>query len=99
MRYNSARDRRRGRRGNGRGPETRWRLRPTLLVLEDRRLLSTFHGDSTRSTTVRAAAWSAICATAITQANAAGGDQTVAFDSTDFGTPADDHLDPAPSSI
>ncbi len=85
MRHNSARDRRR----NGRGTtavRNRWRLRPTLLVLEDRRLLSTWTVNSTGDTGSGSGLVGDLryC---ITGANSAGGDQTIGFDSTVFGTP------------
>ena len=60
----------------------RRRMRPTVLALEDRRLLSTFTVTSTLDNgsagTLR---W------AVGQANSAGGAETIAFDKTVFKTP------------
>ena len=57
-------------------------MRPTLLALEDRRLLSTFTVDSTLDNgSVGTLRW------AIGQANSAGGTETIDFDSTVFSTP------------
>jgi hypothetical protein len=80
MSRNVARYGRRGARGTAEARKRR-RMQPTLMALEDRRLLSTFTVTSTLDDgsdgTLR---W------AITQANS-GGDNTIAFDSTVFGTP------------
>src|SRR3954468_1324070 len=82
MKVSTSSDRRR----NGRATvearrRQRRRMRPTLLALEDRKLLSTFTVTSTLDDgsdgTLR---W------AVTQANL-GGDNTIAFDGTVFGTP------------
>ena len=81
MGHNELRDQRKGGR---RTVETRRRRRmqPTLLALEDRRLLSTFTVTSTLDNgsagTLR---W------AVGQANSAGGAETIAFDKTVFKTP------------
>ena len=76
-----ARDQRRGGRGTVEARQRR-RMRPTLLALEDRRLLSTFTVTSTLDNgsagTLR---W------AVGQANSAGGAETIAFDKTVFKTP------------
>ena len=80
MSYITARDQRTGRRGTVETRKRR-RMRPTLMALEDRKLLSTFTVTSTLDDgsdgTLR---W------AITQANL-GGDNTIDFDSTVFSTP------------
>ncbi len=81
MGHNELRDQRKGGR---RTVETRRRRRmqPTLLALEDRRLLSTFTVTSTLDNgsagTLR---W------AVGQANSAGGAETIAFDKTVFKNP------------
>ena len=54
MSYNMASDQRRGGRGTVEARKRR-RLRPTLLALEDRRLLSTFTVNSTPRWTTAAA--------------------------------------------
>src|SRR5271166_6252856 len=81
MSHNLARDQRRGGRGTVEARQRR-RLRPTVLALEDRRLLSTFTVTSTLDNgsagTLR---W------AVGQANSAGGAETIAFDSKVFKTP------------
>ena len=60
----------------------RRRMRPTLLALEDRRLLSTFTVTSTLDDgSVGTLRW------AVGQANSTGGAETIAFDSTVFKTP------------
>ena len=79
--HNEARDHRRGVR---RTVEARRRRRtmPTLLALEDRRLLSTFTVNSTLDDgSVGTLRW------AVGQANSAGGAETIAFDKTVFKTP------------
>ena len=49
MFHNSARDQRKSGRGTvERRKRRRWRMRPTVVVLEDRRLLSTFTVTNTR---------------------------------------------------
>ena len=81
MSNNLARDQRRGGRGMVEARQRR-RMRPTVLALEDRRLLSTFTVTSTLDNgsagTLR---W------AVGQANSAGGAETIAFDKTVFKTP------------
>ncbi len=64
----------------------RWRLQPSLLALEDRRLLSTFTVNSTGDTGTGSGLVGDLryC---ITQANAAGGPETITFDKTVFQTP------------
>ena len=58
------------------------RMRPTVMALEDRRLLSTFTVTSTLDNgSVGTLRW------AVGQANAAGGAETIAFDKTVFKTP------------
>ena len=81
MSHNKARDQRRGGR---RTVEARQRRRtmPTLLALEDRRLLSTFTVTSTLDNgSIGTLRW------AVGQANSAGGAETIAFDKTVFKTP------------
>jgi hypothetical protein len=59
----------------------RWRMWPTVLALEDRRLMSTFTVTSTLDNgTVGTLRW------AVGQANSAGGAETIAFDKTVFKT-------------
>ena len=81
MRHIEVRDQRRGGRGTVEARKRR-RMRPTLMALEDRRLLSTFTVTSTlddgSAGTLR---W------AVGQANSAGGAETIAFDKTVFKTP------------
>src|SRR6516164_2476129 len=87
MKYNLASDPRRGGRATVEARKRRrWRLQPTLLALEDRRLLSTFTVNSTGDTGTGSGLVGDLryC---ITQANSAGGDETIDFDSTVFGTP------------
>ncbi len=60
----------------------RRRMRPTLMALEDRRLLSTFTVTSTLDNgSVGTLRW------AVGQANSAGGAETIAFDQKVFKTP------------
>jgi fibronectin-binding autotransporter adhesin len=82
MKYNLASHPRRGGRATVEARKRRrWRLQPTLLALEDRRLLSTWTVTSTlddgSTGTLR---W------AIGQANSAGGAETINFDPTVFAT-------------
>jgi hypothetical protein len=78
---NEARDQHRSGRGKVEARKRR-RMRPTVLALEDRMLLSTFTVNSTiDSTSVGSLRW------AIDQANSAGGAETIAFDSKAFKTP------------
>jgi hypothetical protein len=81
MSDNLARDQRRGGRGTVEARKRR-RMRPTLTVLEDRRLLSTFTVNSPLDNgSVGTLRW------AVGQANSAGGAETIAFDSKVFKTP------------
>jgi hypothetical protein len=75
MRSNSAKDQRRGRRGTVEARKRR-RMQPTLLVLEDRRLLSTYTVNSTGDTGTGIGLIGDLryC---ITQANSAGGNETI----------------------
>ena len=79
MRHYEVREQRRGGTVEAR---KRRRMRPTLLALEDRRLLSTFTVTKTlddgSAGTLR---W------AVGQANSAGGAETIAFDKTVFKSP------------
>ena len=59
-------------------------MRPTLLALEDRRLLSTIAVNNPTDTPV---AGQIDLRQAIAQANATGGAETITFDSTVFNTP------------
>ncbi len=83
MSHNLARDQRRGRRGTVEGRK-RWRMRPTLMALEDRRLLSTIVVNNPTDTPV---AGQTDLRQAIVQANTTGGDETIVFDKTVFETP------------
>ena len=69
MSHNLARDQRRGRRGTVEGRK-RWRMRPTLMALEDRRLLSTIVVNNPTDTPV---AGQTDLRQAIVQANTTGG--------------------------
>ena len=81
MRYYKATDQRNGGRGKVEARQRR-RMRPTVLALEDRRLLSTFTVTSTLDNgSVGSLRW------AVGQANSAGGAETIAFDKTVFKTP------------
>jgi len=62
----------------------RWRMRPTVLALEERTLLSTFTVNNPTDTPV---VGTTDLRQAIGLANAAGGANTIDFDSTVFGTP------------
>ena len=70
----------------------RRRIQPTLLALEDRKLLSTIVVNNPTDTPV---AGQIDLRQAISQANASGGAQTIAFDKTVFKTPQTISLDPA----
>src|SRR6516164_10724493 len=83
MSHSSSRDRGRGGRGTFEGRKRR-RMRPTLLALEDRRLLSTIVVNNPTDTPV---AGQTDLRQAILQANTNGGDQTIVFDKTVFKTP------------
>ena len=76
MSHNLARDQRRGGRGTVEARKRR-RMRPTLLALEDRRLLSTFTVNNPADTPV---VGQIDLRQAIGQANTAGGAETIAFD-------------------
>ena len=84
MRHNEARDQRRRGRGNVAARQRqRWRMQPTLLVLEDRNCCTIVVNNPTDTpktgqTDLRQA---------IALANSAGGANTIDFDSTVFGTP------------
>ena len=80
MSHNSARDQRRGGRGTVEGRK-RWRMRPTLMALEDRRLLSTIVVNNPTDTPV---AGLIDLRQAIAQANTNGGAETITFDKTVF---------------
>ena len=84
MTYNRASDPRRGGPGDGRAPGQRRRMRPTLLALEDRRLLSTIVVNNPTDTPV---AGQIDLRQAIALANTNGGTETITFDSTVFKTP------------
>jgi hypothetical protein len=85
MRQNEARDQRSGGRGIVASRQRqRWRMQPTLLVLEDRRLLSTIVVNNPTDTP---ATGQTDLRQAIAAANTAGGANTIDFDSTVFGTP------------
>ncbi len=81
MSHNEVRDHRKGGRGTVEARRRR-RMRPTLMALEDRRLLSTFTVTSTLDDgSVGTLRW------AVGQANSAGGAETVNFDKQVFKTP------------
>ena len=84
-------DQRRGGRGTFHG-RRRWRMRPTLLELEARTLLSTIVVNNPTDTPV---AGKTDLRQAIVQANTNGGAETITFDKTVFNTPQTIHLDPA----
>ena len=83
MSHNSSRDLRRGGRGTVAGRKW-WRMRPTVLALEDRSLLSTIVVNNPTDTPV---AGQTDLRQAIDQANTTGGNQTIVFDKTVFMTP------------
>ncbi len=87
MSHRRAINQRRGGRGTVAGRQRQrqqWRMRPTLLALEDRRLLSTVVVNNPTDTPVKG---QIDLRQAIVQANTTGGDQTIVFDSTVFKTP------------
>ena len=87
MSHRRAINQRRGGRGTVAGRQRQrqqWRMRPTLLALEDRRLLSTVVVNNPTDTPVKG---QIDLRQAIVQANTTGGDQTIIFDSTVFKTP------------
>src|SRR5271167_1184245 len=83
-------DQRRGGRGTFHGRQ-RWRMRPTLLELEARALLSTIVVNNPTDTPV---AGETDLRQAIVLANTNGGTETITFDKTVFNTPQTIHLDP-----
>ena len=83
-------DRRKGGRGTLRG-RRRCRMRPTLLELEARTLLSTIIVNNPTDTPV---AGLTDLRQAIVQANTNGGAETITFDKTVFNTARTIHLDP-----
>ena len=84
MRHNEARDQRIGGRGIVASRQRqRWRMRPTVMALEDRRLLSIVVNNPTDTP----ATGQTDLRQAIEQANTNGGANTIDFDSTVFGTP------------
>ena len=84
-------DQRRGGRGTFHGRQ-RWRMRPTLLELEGRALLSTIVVNNPTDTPV---AGETDLRQAIVLANTNGGAETITFDKTVFNTPQTINLDPA----
>ena len=83
--------------GDGRGPERRrWRMQPTLLTLEDRRLLSTCTVNSTGDSGSGSGLVGDLryC---ITQANSAGGDRDDHLRPDSLQHAADDHPDRHPA--
>ena len=85
MSHNAARDHRGDRRGTHAGRRRQgWQVRPTLMALEDRRLLSTIVVNNPTDTPV---AGQTDLRQAIDRANASGGADTIVFDSTVFKTP------------
>ena len=83
MNHNLARDQRRGGRGTGEGRKRR-QMRPKLMALEDRRLLSTIVVNNPTDTPVVGLI---DLRQAIAQANTNGGAETIVFDKTVFKTP------------
>ena len=84
MSYNLPSEERRGGRGSvAAGQRKRWRMRPTLMVLEDRKLLSTIVVNNATDTPV---AGKIDLRQAIVKANTSGGDQDIEFDNTVFST-------------
>src|SRR5580658_11270908 len=84
------RDQRRGGRGRFHGRQ-RWRMRPTLLELEARTLLSTIVVNNPTDTPV---AGETDLRQAIVLANTNGGTETITFDKKVFATPQTINLDP-----
>ena len=85
-------DQRRGGRGTFHGRQ-RWRMRPTLLELEARTLLSTIVVNNPTDSPV---AGETDLRQAIVLANTNGGAETITFDKTVFKTPRTINLNPAP---
>ena len=83
MRRNLARDERRGGLGKVAGRQRR-RMRPTLMALEERALLSTFTVNNPTDTPV---AGETDLRQAIALANSTSGANTIDFDPTVFATP------------
>ena len=73
-------------------PRQRRRMRPTLMALEDRRLLSTIVVNNPTDTPV---VGQIDLRQAIGLANTNGGNETITFDKTVFKTPQTIHLDPS----
>ena len=93
MKYNLTSDPRRSRRGTVEARKRRrWRMQPTLMALEDRRLLSTIVVNNPTDTPVKG---QIDLRQAIVAANTAGGPETIVFDSTVFKTPQTITLNPA----
>ena len=91
MSYTLMGDQRRGGRGTFHGRQ-RWRMRPTLLELEARALLSTIVVNNPTDSPV---AGETDLPQAIVLANTNGGAETITFDKTVFKTPQTIDLDPA----
>ena len=91
MGYNLTGDQRRGGRGTLHG-RRRWRLRPALLELEGRALLSTIVVNNPTDTPI---AGKTDLRQAIVQANTNGGAETITFDKTVFRKPQTINLNPA----
>ena len=90
MRRNRVSDPRSGRPGTVERRQ-RWRIRPTLMALEDRWLLSTIVVNNPTDTPV---VGQIDLRQAIVMANTNGGDETIAFDSKVFKSPQTIALDP-----
>ena len=95
MSYTLIGDQRRGGRGTFHG-RRRWRIRPRLLELEARTLLSTIVVNNPTDTPV---AGETDLRQAIVQANTNGGAETITFDKTVFNTPQTIRLDPILSQL
>src|SRR5580693_7968658 len=81
MSRNGAREQRRCARGTIEGQKRqRWRMRPTLMALEDRRLMSTFTVTNTADSGAGSLRFE------IGQANSSAGANTIDFDSMVFNT-------------
>ena len=92
MTYNLASDQRQSGRGTVAGRQRqRWRMRPTLLALEPRTLMSTIVVNNPTDTPV---VGQIDLRQAIAQANTNGGTETITFDKTVFKTPQTIALDP-----
>ena len=95
MFHNSARYQRRDGRGTVEARK-RWRLQPTLLALEDRKLLSSIIVNNPTDTPI---AGQTDLRQAIVQANTAGGDQTITFEKKVFKSPQTITLDPTQGQL